>query len=154
MVSADLARFASKHPSSLRLFGLSLASALPDALKPFVLPYDTRLETAEVRGTRVDFPQRALLDYLTHIAPASDGTVKGDAALVVERLSQFDRPQKRVQQRVNDAAVEEWIARAVPETGRSVSDLLARFRNVDGFSCEQGRFRTICRRVINEERPS
>lgn len=145
MVLADLCRFVRTSPGALRIFGLSIEAALPDELRPFVVPYDARLEAVGAPGTRVDFPQRALVDFVEHVLPVA-GTLDDQRSAVLARLSGATAsPPARRQSRADDAAIKARIARAIPQVGARSSAVLAHLRHVEGMSCEQRRFAHLFR---------
>lgn len=151
LIADDLTWFARQHPAALRVFGLSIASGLPADLRPFVMPYDERLEGLGTPGTRLDFPQRALADYVTHVWREGYASPERDAAEVTRRLSGVARQERtRAQQRVDDATVRDLILRALPTVGSSGSRMLAHLRRVEGVSVEQARFAGLFRAVRQE----
>ena len=124
----------------LRLFGSSLAKHLPNMLHPSVLPYDERLSEI-ISGTKVDFPQRALLDYATQISPQKLSRAD-DQEAVLRRLAAVGKlPRaKPHRKRSTDAELRDIIRRAIPRIGHSKSKLLAHLRRDLGIACEQERF--------------
>jgi hypothetical protein len=152
LIGADLAKFSDENSEGLRIFGLSIQKALPEQLRAFVLPYDERLEGSSSPGTRVNFPQRALMHYVKHIRPRSDGLLATDAALVEAELCKLRRPERlRNQQRVDNETMKKLIGRAMPIVGGNGGRILAYIRHVDGVSCEQQRFAAIYRTLRAEQ---
>jgi hypothetical protein len=151
MVAPDLA--ANLPIETLRIFGLSLESALPSELRQAVMPYDERLQALGAPGTRVDFPQRALRDFVQYVWPNSDGTLTGDRHTVAERISPGKLPERLGnRRRVDDADLRSTILRLLPTVGSSGSRLLAHVRHVERISCEQARFARVLRQLKAELR--
>ncbi|WP_069878254.1 hypothetical protein [Bosea sp. BIWAKO-01] len=153
MVVSDLLQIAKANPTALRIFGLSIASALPQALQPFVMPYDERLETVGPAGTRVDFPQRALSDFVNHVLPTSLDLAAQRRGVEQRLVGARPKPSRPPQRRVDDAAVKDLILALAPAVGWRNSDMLAHLRHVAGVSCEQRRFATLFRAVKAEVCP-
>jgi len=151
MVADDLSIYAATG-AQLRIFGLSIAKHLPADLHPFVMPYDERLSTLGKTGTRVDFPQRALWDFVQNVhAKCTDA--KSAALLVANRMAMAVMPAPRcAQTRLDDAGVKKWISEHVSTVGRSRTKLLTHLRRVSGVSCEQGRFFRLCDEMMGEKR--
>lgn len=141
MIEDDLLAIASINPNAFRIFGLSIGAALPENLRIYALPYDERLNHIGVAGTRVDFPQRAILDYVGHVAPERGG-LEFDRSTIDGRMQKVGRidGSKRRQFRVNDATICQLIADLLPSVGPSRARLLAHIRHKKGLSCEQRRF--------------
>ncbi|MGK9235785.1 hypothetical protein KXS07_28990 [Inquilinus limosus] len=149
MVIPDLVEFSSRHPHSLRIFGLSITQALPEDLRPFVMPYDARLDVIGMRGTRLDFPQRALRDFVEHVMPVVDA-LEEQKSMVLKRLSPALPPRPRPQHRADDATVTAHILRLIPTIGVRSSAILRHLRQVDGVSCEQKRFADLFKAATME----
>ena len=141
MIEDDLLEMAAVNPTALRIFGLSIGSALPESLRIYALPYDERLGRLGLAGTRVDFPQRALLDYVEHIAPHR-GDLESDRSAVETRMANAGQVDgsRRHQNRVDDQAIRELISDLIPSVGPSRARLLEYIRHERGVSCEQRRF--------------
>ncbi|MGY4629846.1 hypothetical protein [Bradyrhizobium sp. USDA 4486] len=144
MVETDLIAISRIEGLELRIFGLSLAEHLDEKLRPFVMPYDERLDFLGRPGTRVDFPQRALVDYVTHIAPMSAGNLEADRQAVADRLAPVlvTRTYRR-QRRLPDAEIRALVADLIPKIGGASTRVLRHLRDVEQVSCEQSRFARI-----------
>ncbi|UFX49409.1 hypothetical protein HAP47_0040760 (plasmid) [Bradyrhizobium sp. 41S5] len=144
MVERDLIAISRIDGLELRIFGLSLAGHLDEALRPFVMPYDERLDLLGRPGTRVDFPQRALLDFVTHIVPASAGTLETDRQAVADRMALvvMQRPPRK-QRRLPDDEIRALVADLIPKLGGASTRVLRHLRDVAQVSCEQSRFAKI-----------
>ncbi len=139
LVMEDLVALA-QAGCELRLFGSSLSKHLPDLLHPYVMPYDERLSEIN-SGTKVDFPQRALLDYATHIGSQKLSRVDDQKAVQKRLRTVGEQPRTKPHRtRSSDAELKDIICKAIPEIGRSKSKLLAHLRRDLGVACEQDRF--------------
>jgi len=121
----------------LRIVGASLGSALPRALKPYLMPYDDRLDT-RIPGTRADFAQRALFHFVTVVvtdAPQGDADAHG--SLVREALAPLDRPDRPRRAGRSDEEIVSIIAHR-HATGAPIR--LHDLRREEGVACEQSRF--------------
>lgn len=151
MVEQDLLAISRIEGLELRIFGLSLAGHLKEKLRPFVMPYDERLDLLGRPGTRADFPQRALLDYVTHVAPASAGSLEADKQGVADRLAPVAiAHSSRKQRRLSDAEIRALVADLIPKLGSTSTRVLRHLRDVEHASCEQSRFARIFNDVKRE----
>ena len=141
MIEDDLLAILKTEPTNLRIFGLSIGKVLPKALQDYILPYDERLNRLGLDGTRFDFSQRALLDYVEHLAP-HEGSLAFDRSTVEHRMAKGPQPYtpERYPQRVDDSTIRKLIANLIPSLGLNRTRLLAHIRQEQGFSCEQQRF--------------
>lgn len=150
MLAGDLIAVATARPSALRLFGLSLAANAPPALRPYVMPYDERLERLGRPGTRSDFAPRALAHFVETIVPNA-ATLEGQAALVERRLAgapaASPRPERR---RGDDATIKDVIRRVALREGFRSGLVLKALRGSEGWACEQTRFMNLYRTVRTE----
>lgn len=147
MVRRDLLAISRIDGLELRIFGLSLAEHLDEALRPHVMPYDERLDLLGRPGTRVDFPQRALLDFVTHVAP---GSLEADRRSVAARLAPVVAKRSvRKQRRLTDEEIRALVVGLMPQLGAS-SRMLRHLRDVERVSCEQSRFARIFNEVKRE----
>lgn len=151
MVEKDLIAVSKFEGVELRIFGLSIKSHLDEVLRPYVMPYDERLDGLGRPGTRVDFPQRALLDFVTSVAPESSGNLDADKRAVLARLAPVAvvRPV-REQRRLPDEDIRQRIANLIPRIGPASTRILRHLRDVEGVSCEQSRFVGLFRSVKQE----
>lgn len=150
LVADQLAAMPEQDRARLRIFGESLTSVLPNVLHPAVMPYDRRLDTI-TPGTRADFPQRALADFATHVAPGSgDAGVAWHAASVSRRLAGVTAPARPERPRMSDEEIKALI-RARLTSERGIARLLRRLRDEDGVACEQARFSRLYRDALKTE---
>jgi hypothetical protein len=154
MVEKDLIAVSKIDGVDLRIFGLSIDLHLHEGLRRYVMPYDERLDGLGRPGTRVDFPQRALLDFVTSIAPENSGNLDVDRRAVLARLAPVAtvRPV-REQRRLPDEDIRQRIADLIPKIGPASTRILRHLRDVEGVSCEQSRFAGLFRSVKQESSP-
>jgi hypothetical protein len=147
MATPALAKLPVSDLRRLRLFGAGLVAVLPTALKPYLLPYDDRLDTL-FPGTRSDFAQRALVHFVQNVAVA-DGDYATDAVRVRASLAATRAPSRPERRTVSDEALLALIsARLSPQA--SASRLLRQLRDEDQMACEQGRFARLFRQAQME----
>lgn len=135
--------------ANVRIFGLNIASALPEALSKYVLPYDERLSAVGIKGTRVDFPQRALLHYVSHVHPTSQGLAT-DIKQVEAALAGVKGAPSRVRERQSDDAIKRRIRALMHEFGGQRTKILQHLRRAENVPCEQGRFSVLYAEVQDE----
>jgi hypothetical protein len=147
MATPALAKLPASDLCRLRLFGAGLGAVLPTALKPYLLPYDDRLDTL-FPGTRSDFAQRALVHFVQNVAVA-DGDSATDAARARALLAAAKAPSRPERRAATDEALLNLIrARLSPRA--SASRLLRQLRDEDQIACEQGRFARLFRQAQTE----
>lgn len=150
MLADDLVAVARARPGVLRLFGLSLARATPSALRPYVMPYDERLERLGQPGTRSDFAPRALAHFIDHVMPAADG-LAGQASYVETCLSRVPKAERRRDRRRGDDETLKGVIRELATREGFRSGLVLRaLRDSAGWACEQSRFMQLYRAVRAE----
>lgn len=138
-------------PRNVRIFGLNVASALPERLRPAALPYDERLSSVGMTGTRVDFAQRALLHYVGSILPAGE-PLGVERKMVAAALSDVRAVPAPLRTRLSDEAIRERIRALVGEFGPKRTRILAHLRAVEMISCEQSRFGSLFESIERELR--
>lgn len=147
MATPALAKLPSSDLRRLRLFGAGLDATLPITLKPYLLPYDDRLDTL-FPGTRSDFAQRALVHFVQNVA-AAGGDYAADADGVRASLAATKAPSRPQRRAATDEALLTLIrARLGPRA--SASRLLRQIRDEDQMACEQGRFARLFRQARTE----
>lgn len=138
MVGESLNALGPQTLARLRIFGASLASALPAALQPALAPYDARLE-AILPGTRSDFSQRALHHFVGLVAGEGKQDRDADYAEVTSALAKVTAPERPRRPRRSDAELLELIAARL-ESQLGVARILRALRDEEGVACEQSRF--------------
>lgn len=150
MIAGDLLALPAAVLSRLRLFTRAPRDRVPVALRPFVMPYDDRLDGPDSpnRGTRSDFAGRALRHFaeLTQSDPPRRSAGE-HAAAVSAALHGWRMPAKVERVRHDDAALLDLIRAHWDAEGGSSSRLLRRFRDDLGVACEQSRFADLARMV-------
>ncbi|MER8772656.1 hypothetical protein NKH63_28685 [Mesorhizobium sp. M0960] len=139
MVGKSLSELGPQALARLRIFGASLAPALPASLHPSLAPYDDRLD-AILPGTRADFSQRALLHFARLVAINRSSYDRGaDYAAVEAAMSGVAAPERPRRPRRNDAEILQLIlARLHTQSG--IARILRALRDEEGVACEQSRF--------------
>lgn len=153
MIARDFCALPAEVLARLRLFTRASVEHVAPALRPFVMPYDDRLDGPDspVRGTRGDFAGRALHHFAEFIARAGDDRSAGEhGAAVAFALTDWRMAARFDRKRLDDAAVlglirEHWEA----ERG-SAARLLRCLRDDLGVACEQRRFADLARQVREE----
>ena len=154
MIADDLCALPVTVLVRLRLFTRAPLERVAPPLRPFVMPYDDRLDGPDspVRGTRSDFAGRALHHFAEYVASEIDGRSADEhraavaAAICGWRMAgRFDR------QRLDDAAVLDLIRDNWDAEHGSSTRLLRCLRDDLGVACEQGRFADLARRVRGEK---
>lgn len=153
MLSADLVALPRQVLGRLRIFTRASVDKIAPGLRPFVMPYDDRLDgpDSSVRGTRGDFAGRALRHFAEHIATKSDYRSAAEhAGAVLTALQGWELPPRFDRHRLDDAAILDVIrSRWEAERGSSTR-LLRHLRDDCGVACEQGRFAALARQVRAE----
>jgi hypothetical protein len=151
MVSAELLALPDATRSRLRLFTRASIERVPPGLRPFVMPYDDRLDgpDSEIQGTLADFASRALRHFAKNIALAQDSRTASEHSDAVAASMKGRRvPEKIERIRYSDDAMLDLIrSRWDDPNGRT----LRRFRDELNVACEQGRFRALSG-VVQAER--
>ena len=147
MVGKSLSTLGPQALARLRIFGASLASALPLALHPAIAPYDSRLD-AILPGTRADFSQRALLHFVRSVATKFDARNRdADYAAVEAALRGVAIPNRPHRPRRTDTEILQLIlARLQFQSG--VARILRALRDEEGVACEQARFSKLYRTAL------
>ena len=138
MVGESLAALSPQVLARLRIFGASLASALPPALHPALAPYDARLE-AILPGTRSDFSQRALHHFVGLVVGDGQHDRDADYGAVTRALAKVTAPDRPRRPRRSDAELLEMIAARL-QSQSGVARILRALRDEEGVACEQSRF--------------
>lgn len=153
MIADDLCALPAAMLARVRLFTRAPLDRVAPSLRPFVMPYDDRLDGPDslVRGTRGDFAGRALHHFAEYVLVEGDGRPADDhgaavgAALAGWRMAaRFDR------QRLDDDAVLHLIREHWDDERGSTARLLRRLRDDLGVACEQGRLADLARQVREE----
>jgi hypothetical protein len=141
MIGDDLLSLSEEERAHLRIIG-PRPIAVPEQLHPYLLPYDERLEAIQgYKGTRSDFPQRALRHFMTEIlANARTGRAKKHAALVASHLSSYVAPKTPKRPRQTDEQIRRLIAKNWKKVDGRAGRMLRYLRDTESVACEQSRF--------------
>ena len=147
MVRNDLGTLAPKDLGRVRLFGPRGDIASDLLLQKTLISVDDRLDgpDSDVRGTRGDFPQRAMWFFINHVliqAPTGDMTSHRNATAKLLSKMKWPKPIPK-----RTPATDEQICRKLDQfwrkaNGRS-SKLLRILRDDLQIACEQNRFRGL-----------
>jgi hypothetical protein len=150
LVANELAGLRPAEAKRLRIFtSYSWARTAPPALLPALMPYDERLESTALAGTRHDFPQRALLHFVTALkaqlldqGPAADAVRQAMASL---QLRVRPMREKRSDHQIRDELRRQW------HTYSGEGAKLLRYLRDDALiQCEQTRFKHLWHEVRQE----
>ena len=144
MVGQSLNALEPQALARLRIFGASLAPALPASLHPALAPYDDRLDVL-LPGTRADFSQRALLHFVRSVAVKHDAQNRdADYAAVEAALGGVVAPDRpRRPRRTDDEILHLILAHLRSQSG--IARILRALRDEEGVACEQSRFGRLYR---------
>ena len=126
----------------IRLVGPTRAQLLPEELRPYVLPYDARLNDvgASLRGTAFDFPSRALWHFVELIRHDKRvGDCASHARRVRQSLAYLTAPELHLRKRVDDVTLQRKI-RVLKAQNFSRTAGLRHLRGELALACEQERF--------------
>jgi hypothetical protein len=137
----------------LRIFGASLAPALPATLRPALAPYDERLD-AVLPGTRADFSQRALLHFVRTVAERDGEPDRfADFEAVEAALDVVVPPQRLHRPRRTDEEILQLISARLPSQS-GIARVLRALRDEEGVACEQSRFSRLYRAAAAQRTPA
>lgn len=142
MVAGELASLTDSARDRIRIIGLTRARVVPEALRPYVMPYDSRLDDAErkLRGTSFDFPVRALAHFAELVK--SDRRMESPekhAARVRQSLAHWRAPHRVIRKPIHDVTLKRKI-KQFKRQSTSRTAALRRLRVELGLACEQQRF--------------
>lgn len=154
MIAGDLEALPLKARARLRLFTRAPFGRVPPGLRPFIMPYDDRLDGPDstMRGTRSDFAGRALRHFVEQVATPDDvRSATEHAAAVRHALSRWRLPRRVERVRHDDSAILALIRTHWAHNGGSTARLLRFFRDELNIACEQGRFAALARKIRSEQ---
>jgi hypothetical protein len=150
MVAESLVSLGPQALARLRIFGASLAPALPAALRHTLMPYDARLD-AVFPGTRADFSQRALLHFVRSVAVKGSAPDRdADHAAVETALSGVAAPSRLRRPRRTDTEILQLIAGRL-QSQSGIARILRALRDDEGVACEQARFSRLYRTALQHQ---
>jgi hypothetical protein len=153
MIGDDLLSLSEEEMTHLRIIG-PRPTAVPEQLRPYLLPYDERLEAIRgYKGTRSDFPQRALRHFMTEIlAKAPKARAKKHAALVASQLSAYVAPKTPKRPRQTDEQIRRLIVKNWKKVDGRAGRMLHYLRHTEIVACEQSRFSQLFWSVADNKR--
>jgi hypothetical protein len=154
MIAGELCALPVQVLARLRLFTRAPVDRVATALRPFIMPYDDRLDGLDspVRGTRGDFSGRALRHFAEFIFHEMDDRSADDHGVAVAAALDGWRMAERFERRrLDDSAIIDLISEHWDAERGSSTRLLRRLRDDLGVACEQGRFADLARRVRGRE---
>lgn len=137
----------------LRVITASTHMDIAPALKPFLLPYDQRLDgpNSPIPGTMGDYASRALRHFVTNIlVDHPQGSITDHAELVHSSQSEWRYPERKAGKRIDDQEALQLLRENWNVAKGSSSRLLRIFRDEMNIACEQGRFARLAAIVRNE----
>ncbi|WP_338523596.1 hypothetical protein NUH87_28350 [Pseudomonas batumici] len=151
LIGEDLRKIRDVEIDKLRIFtsrpGIEM---LPSHLRRIAMPYDERLETSTLPGTRNDFPQRALRHFVEVLdlsnAPAE--TARKSVGAAMDLLS---RAKTTIRRRASDDEITFMLECAWARHQGSSTRLLRYLRDEALVSCEQSRFRRIWQDIKGQD---
>jgi hypothetical protein len=151
LIAADLQELSAPERARVRLFTSPVGTAeLQGSAAELAMPYDDRLEDiSNFKGTRADFPQRALRHFIEVLQGHQLDQAEGRFA-VAKSLRSRTWPTPVPRRRADDEEIKKLIRREWERTGGRCSLLLRWVRDEALVSCEQGRFSQLWRAVRND----
>lgn len=142
MISAEVASLSESALDRVRIVGLTRARVLPEELRPYVMPYDSRLNdvNSEMRGTAFDFPSRALVHFADLVKlDRRIADARSHSKRVRQSLAHLLAPELNPRRRVTDKELGQTI-KQLKEEQFSRTTGLRHLRRELGIACEQARF--------------
>lgn len=145
MIAPELAKLEAQSRSQLRLFTATPIAALPECLRPLVMPYDRRLEALPSRsGTMADFAQRSLRHFAETIIPAQpNASAAAHRKSVLESLQGQQAPERKRGKSMADAEIVALIGSSWDMARGKSGAMLRLLRDDFRVACEQGRFKRL-----------
>lgn len=150
LVAGDLLDADPTDLERVRIVGPRRETDIPEALRPFHMPYDDRLNgtSSPIKGTESDFPQRAALHFVELALASRRRTSDAHKALVREALQDWPRRRVLTRKRLPEAALRRAIDSVLRECNDQWSRALRNLRDQRKIACEQKRFKRICDELI------
>lgn len=143
LVANDLEQIATADQCKLRFFTSRPGiERLTEQFRPLAMPYDERLESSRLAGTRADFPQRAMRHFVELIAAPTD-SVGADHQAVTDAMSALTPIGAVKRRRASDEEVKALLNEAWDAHKGSSTRLLRYLRDDALVACEQSRFRGL-----------
>jgi hypothetical protein len=142
MIAEELAELPESMRDRVRIVGRRSQSHLPEALRPLLMPYDSRLDDPRLglRGTAFDYPQRALAHFVRMVrVDRKIDSARSHARRVRLALARFTAPRGAIRKRASNGELQVLVRRLQRRTG-SRTQALRLLRHELGYACEEGRF--------------
>lgn len=151
LISDDLSSLSSRQAKQIRVLTSKLGETyVPPPIKPYVLPYDERLESApKYAGTRTDFPQRALLHFIREVEGHRRDFSSAYAAVLFEMAS-LKKRELPVRAKKSDEEIAVLLRQNWNKYDGASGRLLRFLRDEALVACEQSRFRDLWRQIQQE----
>lgn len=151
MVADDLLALPNEVLCRLRLFTRAPIERINAGLRPYVMPYDERLDGPDspIPGTISDFSSRALRHFTDAIFSPDDHRSPKEHALAVHgAIAKWRKPQRPVRLRLEDDAILSIIRN---HWGDLKGMSLPRLRGEFNVACEQRRYAGLARIIRSEQ---
>ncbi|WP_145145003.1 hypothetical protein [Pseudomonas duriflava] len=143
LIANDLAQINAVDAAKIRIFTSRPGIIhLPEHFKHVAMPYDERLESSRIAGTRNDYPQRAMLHFIEDLNLAFQ-PITVARHTVNEAMDRLQTVSKVARRRVTDQEVLTLLKEVWASYGGSSTRLLRYLRDEAKVACEQSRFRTL-----------
>jgi hypothetical protein len=153
LIAKDLMRLKESDLDRVRLIGLGIGNACPEALERCLLPYDDRLDGPDspIRGTRTDFSSRAMRHFIQSVLPEQQGgSIENHKNAVNRLLAGWRHPKLACRPSKTDDEIVDLIKKNWNVIEGKSSLGLRHLRDVENIACEQGRFRSLFQRAAKE----
>lgn len=152
MVAHDLEGVHDSRLQTLRIFTSEAGfKSLPKKLQSLVMPYDERLEGVDNhKGTRSDFPQRALKHFVAHLK-GHELSLDSAKETVGAAMASAVKPTIPLREKAPDERIVELLRTHWHQHEGSASKLLRFLRDDAKVACEQSRFSGIWRKVKEDQ---
>jgi len=151
MVADDLLALPSDVLGRLRLFTRAPLERVKAGLRPFVMPYDERLDGPDspIPGTISDFSGRALRHFADAIfSPDDRRSLAEHTQAVHSAVAKWRKPERPVRLRLEDEAI---LSIMRNHWGDPKGMSLPRLRGEFNVACEQGRYAGLARIIRSEQ---
>jgi len=151
LIGEDLGKIRDTQIDKLRIFtsrpGIEM---LPSHLRRIAMPYDERLETSTLPGTRNDFPQRALRHFI-EILELSSAPAEIARKSVSAAMDLLSPAKTTIRRRASDREIAYMLECVWADYQGSSTRLLRYLRDDALVSCEQSRFRRIWQDIKGQD---
>lgn len=152
LISRDLADLTAEESSHVRIITSKLGKAsVPGHLRDLVLPYDERLEGSPYTGTRTDFPQRALLHFVTELN-GHTLSLKNAHHAVQDAMKSLRKPVIPSRAKKTNDEILAILRQSWGQCDGTSTRLLRFLRDDVLVACEQSRFQSLWHQVKEELR--